>query len=126
MATPTTDRVLGVVALAATAALAWAVFSPYGNLIHVAIALLTILACGGAIGSGILSRRRMIAPSVSAEQLKRLAEERPIPFGVCTDCRIIIELPHVLACPQCGSTDRCVAVGEESERSIAIASIGVD
>lgn len=126
MATPTTDRVLGVVALAATGGLAWAVFSPYGTMVHIAITLLVIFGCGAGIGSGILDRRRNAIAGVSAEQLKRLAAERQIPFGVCTDCRIIIELPHVLACPQCGSTDRCVAVGEEAERSIAIASIGSD
>ncbi len=93
----------------------------------------SLLAVGGgsmALSFGLLALGRWLRgsgkPSVTAAQLKARVEERAIPFSVCTDCRVVIELPYGFACPQCGEAEFTIAVREESERSIALAAIGVD
>lgn len=74
-----------------------------------------------------LSRRnRRLDPVATAAQLKVQVKDRPIPFSVCVRCRVVIELPFAIACPRCGVAHDCVAVSEESERSIAMAAIGSD
>lgn len=67
-------------------------------------------------------RRQTLSPSV--DDLRQRIADRSIPFAVCSECLILIELPHAISCPQCSRLDCCVQVLEESERSFALAAVG--
>ncbi len=71
------------------------------------------------------SFRRERRPAASSADLRPLIEAHALPFSVCTQCRIIIELEHGFACPQCGSLADCVRVEREEERSMACAAVGL-
>ena len=73
---------------------------------------------------GLRRRRRINRETMSAAQLRPLIAERPLPFGVCTECRIVIDLPHAIACPQCGRAHYCINVDTEEQRALALAGIG--
>ena len=73
---------------------------------------------------GLRRRRRIERDSMSADELRPLIAERALPFGVCTECRIVIELPHAIACPRCGRSHYCINVDSEEQRSLALAGIG--
>lgn len=73
---------------------------------------------------GVRRRRRIQRDSASAANLRPLIAERELPFGVCTECRIVIDLPHAIACPQCGRSHFCINVDSEEQRSLALSGIG--
>lgn len=120
----TLDKVLGVLALGATAYLGWAAFSSEAGIMHFVFGLLVLLGISALFG--LRSDRRARKSTMSAAALKQIVSDREVPFSVCTECRIVIELPHAVSCPECGSTDRCVAVAEEEDRSIALSAVGSD
>ena len=120
----TLDKVLGVLALGATVYLGWATFSSEAGIMHFVYGIGTLLGVSAVFG--LRSDRRARKTTMTAAALKQIVSDREVPFSVCTECRIVIELPHAVSCPECGSTDRCVAVEEEEDRSIALSAIGSD
>lgn len=119
-----TDQALGVVGMLAVLYLIVVLVSERGSLVGYSIAIGVVL-----VVAALLQRqrgRRRARPATTAAALKELVRARGIPFSVCTNCRVIIDLPHAFACPECGSSDKCVRVEEEDERSMANAAIGVD
>ena len=87
------------------------------------LAVILLAVAAGLAVVGVLKRRRRL-PAASTADLRPLIMERPVPFTVCTSCRIIIDLPLAFSCPQCDQTDRCVRVEEDDERSFAISALG--
>ena len=103
----------------------WAMLSAAATIFHLVGGITFVAVVSGLFGARSIGGRRA-KPVTSAASLKQLVVDRAIPFSVCTDCRIVIELPHAFSCPECSTTDRCVVVHRESERSMAIAAIGTD
>lgn len=124
--TATLDKVLGVICLVSIVPMVLAGFVDTGGNILLFGSLTVLVGASALFGVRSLRGTGAAKPAVSAAILKELVADRAIPFSVCTACRIVIELPHAFSCPECGLTDCCVAVHEESERSIAVAAIGVD
>ena len=122
----TADKVLGLLALAGVAYIGWAMVADAASIWHVYGGLGVVLAVTALFGIRSFGARGHDGPKMTASALRQLVADREIPFSVCTRCRVLIELPYAFSCPECGLTDTCVAVSEESERSIALAAIGAD
>ena len=122
----TTDKVLGLLALAGVVFVAWAMVSDSTTSLHVYGGLGFVLAVSASFGIRSYGGGGEPAPQMTAAGLKAVVADRAIPFSVCTKCRVVIDLPRAFSCPECGLTDTCVRVAEESERSFAMAAIGSD
>lgn len=96
--------------------------SPWAGLVYLSGLLMITVGLGIMMASYVRGRRRRFPQSVAA--LKPIIETRPLPFTVCTECKIVIDLPHAFSCPECSSLHACVRVQEDAERSMAIAALG--
>ena len=83
--------------------------------------VITGLAGGVMALAFALERRR---PSRGKADLRPEVEFHDLPFSVCTECRILIDLPHAFCCPRCDSLSTTVRVETAADRSLAIAALG--
>ncbi len=49
------------------------------------------------------------------------AEGAPLPFFICTDCRVQIQTD--VMCPKCMGTAGCIGVEREADRSLVVAAL---
>jgi hypothetical protein len=86
---------------------------------------MAILVAAMLLVVGWFVRRR--GSGVSPQRIRDIRQriaDRPLPFSVCADCRIIIDMPVAVACPQCGQMTGCIQVQTEDDRSMAAAAVG--
>lgn len=91
---------------------------------YLGVAALMLVGLGMALFAveAVIERGR--APRRSMVDLRPLIADRPLPFTVCSECRIIIDLPYAFSCPQCDRMDCCVRVESDEERGFASAAVG--
>jgi hypothetical protein len=89
---------------------------------------LPTLAIGGVLflvaptGFGIRSFRKPTASQIPREAFEQQIRDEPIPFSVCSQCRVVITGASAFRCPACNSLEHCITVHQEEDRSIAIAA----
>lgn len=94
-------------------------WSPIAGIAGVGL-LVASFACFGV--AAVTERKR--APAAANVDLRPLIAQRPLPFTVCSRCRIVIDLPYAFACPQCDGMDCCLRVESDEERGFASAAVG--
>jgi len=99
---------------------------PMPTFVWVSLSVFAMVLLVGSLFFRARLQRRRSSDRPLAEPLKVEIMARPLPFSVCSECRLIIDLPSPISCPQCAGLDCCVWVDAESERSIATAAVGTD
>lgn len=73
--------------------------------------------------SAIRSAAPPVVEVMGKDELRRLIDDRPLPFSICLRCHAIVDGP-ALGCTACGSIVDCVQVTTQAERSMGRAALG--